>query len=516
MAVGSLIGRLVGVTLTVITIGGCGAGPDTIDDAGERRAGLSEASSPFQVGHVPPRYRPVVAGVGTAEPEWGSDSFGTTEPFTVLSPNGTATSSDVVVVSITGFEGYQGGLAQASAGYLAEERQELELDGRTAMYLPPTDAGGWADLVVAVGQDLAVRITSPSGSLDDLAAMLDRVEVPSDRRRAPVVSEPPAGLDVVGHMDADAVVSLEAFVAPYTDSVPGGTSAHGVGWVHDAQPEEQLAVLTLPGSSADLVAVPAAEAVTGLDDTWQRRTTSGTDVLVRERLDVPDTGWRSRSVWLESNWGDLVVVSASGTNPPSEEELIAVAASVRQAEDAEWAAFVETASGGPGLHPDPGRLELARGEADGLEWLLQTGPPGGAGLSGPEVDLASNHGVDPCLKLSNGRRACATSGGGGLDDWVVFGQDEGLSFVVISTTIDAASVRVTTAVGVAERPTVEIPGGGLWGTVVFVDAPAMPVCPDQAGPPPPTIDTMVVEVIGPDGAVLGCLGVGGLTSPTSP
>lgn len=266
MAVGSRIGRLGLASLAVAVAGACGEGPGKAGDPDASRTELIEASSPFQAGHIPSGYRLVVAGVGTAEPEWSSDSFGTTEPFTVLSPDGTATSSEVVVVSITGFEGYQGGLAQASAGYLAEERQELELDGRAAMHLPPSDDGGWADLVVAVADDVAVRVTSPAASLDELVAVLDRVDVPSDRRRAPAVSEPPAGLDVVGHMDADAAVAIDPFVAPYTDAVPGGTSAHGAGRIHAERADEQLVVLTLPGSSVDLAATPAATAITGHRD----------------------------------------------------------------------------------------------------------------------------------------------------------------------------------------------------------------------------------------------------------
>jgi hypothetical protein len=82
-----------------------------------------------------------------------------------------------------------------------------------------------------------------------------------------------------------------------------------------------------------------------------------------------------RSIWVESAWGDIIVVTSFGRSRLSEEELVAFAASVQHTEDAVWEAFVTEAAGGPGLHPDEGRTELARGQAGDLEWLLQNGPP---------------------------------------------------------------------------------------------------------------------------------------------
>ncbi len=74
---------------------------------------------------VPDGFHLVVAGKGTQYQNWGSDSLGTHEPFTVLSPDGKATGPEVVVVSATGFAGYEGELAQASAGYTTPGLEHL-------------------------------------------------------------------------------------------------------------------------------------------------------------------------------------------------------------------------------------------------------------------------------------------------------------------------------------------------------------------------------------------------------
>lgn len=154
--------------------------------------------------------------MGTAAGDWGSDSSGTVEPYSVLSPDGRADHPDVVLVAITGFEGYEGGLAQASMGYLAEGRQDLRIDGADAVYAPAADdARGtrWADLVVVRGEDLAVRVSSPEASLEELAAVAARVGVPTDRTQAPVVPDPPTGFRLVGSVHVDGVLAAEVYVA---------------------------------------------------------------------------------------------------------------------------------------------------------------------------------------------------------------------------------------------------------------------------------------------------------------
>lgn len=476
---------------------------------------MSTTSSPFAVGAVPDGFRLVAAGTGTAIADWGSDSFGSHEPFTVLAPDGIATSPDVVVVSITGFEGYQGGLAQASHGYLSDLREDIEVEGQPGMYTPAIttdDVEQWADLVVEVGPDIAVRVTSPSATLDDLRAVLRTVEVPEDRIRAPTVQRTAGGLEVVGSVDVDALLALDAFVLENTDQVPGGPEAHGAGWVRGAPGDAQLTVLSLPGASVDLEALPASAVFRPRSrSTWRSRSVGTRTTYVRESTEEGSGTPIGRSLWTTTAWGDVLVVGATGTDIPTEEELLSVADSVQRVEATEWEAFVEAAHGGPGLHADPGRVELARGETAGVGWLLQNGPPGGGSMLGGDIDPTSGRGVDPCLKLSTRVRACAGSGGGSIDDWIQFtDNDEGLSFVVVSTTVEAAMLRVITTDDEATVSLVPVPGGGLWAGVAFVDVPGLPTCP-AAGVPPPSAPVMTVEALDAAGAVIGCLGFGGRT-----
>lgn len=497
---------------SVLVLGGaCGDGAGSTPAEGP---GGSTESSPFLVEAVPAGYQPVTAGTGTSKPDWGSDSTGTHEPFTVLAPEGSTSSADVVVVSLTGFEGYQGGLAQASAGYLAPQRVDLESKGWPVIYVPPDPTGRsehWADLVVEVGEDVAVRVTAATGTARELMAIAEHVEVPEDHGRPPIVADPPDGLEVIGSVDAQAVMAMYVHVAPNTDAVPGGESAHGAGWLREGSPDSQLSVVSLPGASVDLDAMLAAAGRFGpRGSTWRSAVVAGRPALVTD-VEPDPSGWRSRAVWLDASWGDVVVATATGTEVPDEEAMVALAASVHPTDEQGWDDFVVRATGGPGLHPDAGRVELARGEVADVEWILQTGPPGGGRLLGTDIDLASTRGVDPCLKLSTRRRACASSGGGGADDWIMSTEDEGLAFVVVSTTIEASSVRITTPDEVATVPLVPVPGGGLWAAVAFVESPGPAVCP-AAGPPPPSMEphVILVEALDAAGGVIGCLGLAGL------
>lgn len=80
--------------------------------AAPRQLAVSGRSHPFAVGLVPRGFRPVSAGSGNKRQAWGDDSFGTDEPFTVLRGDG----DSVMVVSTTGFEGYQGNLGSGVGG----------------------------------------------------------------------------------------------------------------------------------------------------------------------------------------------------------------------------------------------------------------------------------------------------------------------------------------------------------------------------------------------------------------
>lgn len=500
--------------LAVVVVLAAACSSDT-GEVGPAPAG-SSSSSPFTVGEVPEGYELISGGMGTRVGEWGDDSTGTVEPYMVLSPDGQATGRNVVRVAITGYEGYQGGLAQASLGYLSELR-ELEVGGAAAIYAPAsTDARGqrWADLVVVRGEDLAVRVSSPTASVAELAAVARRVVVPDDRTKAPRIPDPPAGLRVVGSVDVDGQLAVDAFVAPHTDQIPGPRSAHALAWTRPTDESDRLSVLTVPGSSLDLSVVPVRErSWPHITRASRRRVIEGRPALILDEVwsGVPVSN--RRTVMVEAAWGDAVVVTASGTSLPSEQQMIAVAATIRPTGEGTWDDLVTEANGGPGLHADIGRHELARGRIGDLEWLLQDGPPDGGMSVFPAAPLDRLRGVDPCLKLSDRTRACAGSlGGGGSETpagWylVATGRGSGtsgLSFVVLSTPQPAVAVRVRTASATATAALVQVPAGGIWGAVVFVSDPGFATCDPAVSTP--SRGQMRMEALDSSGEVVRCLG----------
>lgn len=356
-----------------LAVAAVACGDDSADDASTQgtETGSTEVddiagddtASPFVVGAVPEGLELAAAGEGTQQQDWGSDSFGTHEPFTVLGPEDGRADDDLVVVSVTGFEGYQGGLAQASAGYL-DDPEQFELDGRDAIYSPADDER-WADLVVDRGDDLAVRVTAPDTARDDLAAIAERVQPHVDYTRAPVVPEPPDGMAVIGSVDAGMVVSLYAYVDEQ-GGVPGTDRAFGAGWTTGPPPapsdsgelppdSTDLTVVSHPGDTADL------DALAGLapfgpysDATVTSVTIDGRPAVLIEQItpsvyenESPRT---RRTVVTHAPWGDLLTAGASGDlhAVPTVDELVAALASTREATPEEWDAFVATASPSPG------------------------------------------------------------------------------------------------------------------------------------------------------------------------
>lgn len=517
-------GLLVAVIAAALAVGAAlvlPGGAERREEVAADGATRSSASSPFAVGWVPEGFEPFVAGRGSAVQLWGEDSFGTDEPFTVLGPSGGGRATDeLVVVSVTGYAGYQGGLAQAAAGY-GDDPEWFIVEGREALFTevvedrsgpagdPSEEDEVLSEVVVAREDDLAVRVVG-RGSRSDLAAVASGVR-PEGRGGAPDV-DAPEGMTVVGRSGADLVLALQAAAQPGQDAVPGPASAHGAGWERRGS---TLAVLTVPGVAGDLGALTAPRRFEA-GSPVQELTVGGRQAILLElgHSDCEPSPCEpyARVVISTTGAGDLSVVRASGEVPlPTVEELVQVSESVRSVDAAAWDAFVVEASGGPGLHPDRGDAEVARGVQGTTEWLLQTTPVATDGSLEPGPVGGEDVGADPCLKTSAGRRVCADSSAIGAAAWGTLHSsqpepDPALpGFVVLTSTVEAAAFRVTAGDQVATAPLVRVPGTvPRWSGVAFVERPGFLIC----GPPPADtpLDVMRVELVDTSGATLRCLG----------
>jgi hypothetical protein len=362
--------RVAALTLLALVAGVAGCSDQAGDGTATGAPGEDgdDTSSPFVVdpAAVPDGFTPAAAGTGELVQDWGSDSFGTNEPFTVLAPPGTGADDDhVVIVSTTGFEGYQGGLEQASASYMDADVESFDYEGRPALYVPPSDealddpAGGpragWADLVAERGDDVAVRVSARGAGRDALLGVLDHVVVPDDHTAAPDVVRPPAGMEVLGSGDADLVLS--AF--PGFDAVGRrlwvAESAHAVGFAGGpagttttvatttAVPSpSQLVVATLPGDAGDVEAVGAPGTLGGYGEVTAQDVDGGVDGRPAVVLDRTTEGDPSvaRTLVTTAPWGDVLLVAAVGPAGalPDADDLVAVAAATTRADEAAFAA----------------------------------------------------------------------------------------------------------------------------------------------------------------------------------
>jgi hypothetical protein len=486
--------------VVALTAAACGS-----DSGGGGEQAADPSPFTFDRAAVPSGYELAVAGRGNQRAAWGSDSSGTDEPFTVLAPPGDdATSERAVVVSVTGFAGYEGGFDQAAFG-----SRHLRLDDREAIYGPAHDRAGGArraDLVVRHGDDLAVRVTARGATQDELADVARRVEPAGDRGEAPAV-EAGGGLEVVGSVDADAVVALDGGFAPFSDDVPGPEGSYSAGWL--APGRGSLVVQTVPGDAADLPAFGGLEAF-AYDQTFSLRTVddgSGAAVVVDRTYTGGGPAFSDRAVVVDAGDGQLVVVVARGPTVPEDGELLALARTVEPVEPGAWEELVTEASGGPGLQPDPGATEITRGTEGGVGWLLQSWPdaasvPPRLGELLEQVDDRPGPFVDTCLKLSTRERACTASGGS--EAGLVYGYaqaepDRGVDFplfAILETESPAAAVRITTTTGTVTADLHGFGGGDRRVAVAFVDFAASMGCDRLPR----------VEVLGADGSVLACPG----------
>jgi hypothetical protein len=494
------------IALVLVTVAAaCGSGEDTdgtADAAAEAPVGDSDESSPFTVGLEPEGYRLVQAGQGGIDQTWSSDSFGDDEPVTVLAPPGADPGGDAVVrVSLTGYAGFEGGLDQA-AGYPADG-EHFDMDGRAAIYSPGGAGEGQGprtDLVVAAGDDLAIRVAALGADRDELVEIAQRVEPRDDHLLAPAVPDPPGDLGVVGSADADVGMTLLGSPSPGSDAPPAGTRAHSAAWV-TGEPGTpwtvetgSVVVSTLPGTALHLAVLGDSLHQYGPEPEVQPREVNGRPGAVLER--AGDEGQAMRAVATSTAAGDLLLVVAHGAVQPSVDELVAIAASVEPATGAAWDALVERAAGGPGLHPDEGAVELARGTAGGVEWLFQARVDDGSvmDLVVEDAEPSGDYVADPCLKLATGERSCPTSSGATGDGSVFTAAAGPLTlegggtfpgFVVVMTSLPATTLRVHLGDGgTTDATLVPLPGGRRSAaTVVGGDEPGLDLPCGGAAPP---------------------------------
>ena len=243
-----------------LAIAGCSSADNVVERPG-RPTVVSHPSEPFTVASLPPGYSQTAAEVGRQYNPWGDDSEGTAEPFTVLAPKRSdGLSSRAIIVSITGFAGYEGGFAQASPSQVPTVRaRQLSVGGHPAIFTPAhTETAPslrrypWSDLLVRRGSDLAVRVQARGNgsSLSQLEAVARGVR-PRDQTLAPTVTTAPAGYNVVGSVDVGVVAAADPDVAdsPLTsDSYrarPGNAVVHRATWIRTGT-TSTLTAVTLP------------------------------------------------------------------------------------------------------------------------------------------------------------------------------------------------------------------------------------------------------------------------------
>ena len=331
----------VAVIAALLVVAACASGQ------GEhtRSRTVSHPSAPFTVTAVPAGFERIAAERGRQYNPWGDDSFGTAEPFTALARHGRDVSDPkLIVVSATGFLGYEGGLGQAAPGRAGFDRSTIfRVNGRRAIFTPAqTTTDGrrvWSDLVVVRQHDLAVRVRTRNATKDQLLNVLQRVE-PLGKTMAPNVPDPPSGYEVVGSVDAGVTAGLNLDVPEWdltNDAYrtgPGNPVVHRMKW--STTDRGGMTVTTFPAGLGSLDAIPGYAAFRLGDG----HTTSRPVTVAGRRgvtLEIRYTsGWKQMAVFTQTRWGNLVMVMAWGDSTPSVHELVAMAASVAPTAEAEW------------------------------------------------------------------------------------------------------------------------------------------------------------------------------------
>jgi hypothetical protein len=462
------------VLLVLATLVGC-----TSDEPHAPAAPVAPSAASatmFSVGWVPDGYELVAQGRGVAASSWGSDEVGTNEPFTTLAPEGSHDPDDLVVVAATGYAGYQGGFAQASITYCCKgvgPQQRFRFDGHRAIYSPPHEERRWSELVVARGDDLAIRLIATGWSRERLVDLARRTTPSTDHEAAPAV-DPPKGWRVLGSVG---VLGLAAATSPVqvADRQMADPDGSGRFW----SPDESYAGLWQRDGDALLVTESDGSAIDGLPGIryWKRYGYSAEPLrdgfLLRHR-----TGSNAVIRRLDSG-ALLLVASTSGRDP---DELWRVASSVDAASAQSWERQRREAWGSP-PRLDAETEELARGHRPGYDWLLPA-------ISG---GVAEYHVPDRCLKLSTFRYACTEHDDTGQAKVQFATAPE--PFLIVSTQVHSRSLRITQDGRVRTLPLVTLPGRYENQAVLAFDVVHGPYVCDGPAPAP----SLRLELVGDDG-----------------
>lgn len=518
MRIRSSVGQVAWVlSIGMLALVACG------DPVQEAQSGPPHGGAhPFSVGEVDSHYELTIADRGTDKQQWGVE-MGADTPYTAFEADGR-----VVVASIVPWEPMESSLKWASGSGDVDPEAVVLDDGRPASYGKGVN-GAWDDLVIEVGPTEALRIASKDATSAQLVKFARHLRSNGDAGTAPSVEGAPPDWNVLGSVQADALIALRARVYTSASAAPGPASGYTIGWFDQRPPVNDtnsgsLAVMVLPGDSASLAAL-AVTPVFGSSKSPSKLKVGGRPALFFDGVFEVGGG---RSVVTKDETGALIVVAAHGEQTPTRQELVNLASSVKPSTGAEWKQLQEKAFGGPRLSPDRGETELARGTVDGVEWLLQTTTaqiaPGSVGpdRNGSVVPLGpTSVRVDECLKLSNRERSCGQPSGGGAGGSVFLWLSSAPNFtkaglpdyVMITTSIaEARRMRVTVEGRVAEADVHPVPNGSvdtIGAGVAFTDLPDLALIPSCMPDPPPApegLGTLRIDLLDASGKAVGCVG----------
>lgn len=301
------------VVVVVVGLTGCGD-PQQSESSGNGAAGTAEPESPgrpFILEGLSADYVPVFAGAGEDRAwnqdwatDWGSDS-----PFIVLQ-------QDDRRVKVEAF-----GLEYEEQ---AAESGQLPARGPTS--------GQWTFSERLSGDGIARRpATSRDVGVAELDRLLEGVEA-EGRRFAPSVGDLPDGWVVVGGSDADVVMSMDGGLGP--------VDGFGAIWARGDPNIDGTPRLTAASLAGDAAEVRAWEGDLYAPVNWFGDAQGElVEVDSREAAFVALGKWEggpNHVLLSRMEDGSLLILTSSGNELRSREQLIALAASARLATAQEW------------------------------------------------------------------------------------------------------------------------------------------------------------------------------------